>query len=111
MKKTVIVQFEIDGFHSYPDAPEEVSFLSDKHRHTFIIKCGYAVIHTDREQEIFICRDYLRSYINSKYGNPSNFKNMSCEMIAFDILKYSISYNMIYCEVWEEKTGGARVEI
>jgi hypothetical protein len=38
MKNTIIIQFEIEGFHNYPDAPEKVAFLSLKHRHTFQTK-------------------------------------------------------------------------
>ena len=32
-------------------------------------------------------------------------------MIAYDIINNYKEKNMIWCEVWEEETGGARVEI
>lgn len=111
MKKTVIIQFEIDGFHHYPKAPKEVEFLSHNHRHTFVIKCAYKVSKLNREKEIFICRKAIKNSIEKKYGNPCLFKNMSCEMIAEEILIGYKHQNMVWCEVWEEKTGGARVEL
>jgi hypothetical protein len=32
-------------------------------------------------------------------------------MIATDILDFSKEDGMIWCEVWEENTGGARVDL
>jgi hypothetical protein len=111
MKKTVIIQFEVEGFHHYPTAPKEVSFLADNHRHTFVVKAGYSVNDLNREKEIFIERDYIREYLNEAFGSPCQFGAMSCEMIASEILEYAETDGMIWCEVWEEETGGARVEL
>jgi len=111
MKKTVITKFEIDGFHHYPNAPKEVDFLSYNHRHTFKIKCGYQVEDLNREKEIFIYRNKVNKFLFNKYGMPCEFENMSCEMIAKEILEQYKKDDMIFCEVWEEETGGARVEV
>lgn len=111
MKKQVIIQFEIEGLHNYPDAPEQVNFLKNSHRHTFTIKAGYSVNDLNREKEIFIQRDILKEYLNEAFGMPCQFKNMSCEMIATELLEFGQEDGMIWCEVWEEKTGGARVEL
>lgn len=111
MKTTVIVRLEVDGFHNYPTPPSEVHFLSYLHRHSFVITFAYKVSSLDREKEIFICRDEVKSYLYKTYGSPCRFKNMSCEMIAKDILNKYFSDGMIWCEVWEENTGGAKVEI
>mgnify|MGYP000259292912 CR=1 FL=1 len=81
MKITVIIQFEIEGFHQYPNAPQEVNFLSDRHRHTFKVKAGYSVKDLNREKEIFIERDYIKEYLSESYGSPCEFGPMSCEMI------------------------------
>lgn len=111
MKNTVIVQFEIEGFHQYPNAPEEVGFLSNKHRHTFVVKAGYQVSDLNREREIFLCRDEVKSYLYEAFGSPCIFGDMSCEMIANEILEFASEDGMVWCEVWEENTGGARVEL
>lgn len=111
MNTIVIIQFDIEGFHFYPGAPKIVEFLSYKHRHTFTVKCGYKVTHDNRDKEIFICRDLVIDYLTESYGSPCVFKNMSCEMIAKEILEFGKEDDMIWCEVWEENTGGARVEL
>lgn len=111
MKNIVIIKFEIEGFHNYPNAPQVVNFLSKKHRHTFKVKAGYLVKDLNREKEIFIERDYVKEYLLESYGSPCQFEAMSCEMIATEILEFASEDGMIWCEVWEEETGGARVEL
>ena len=111
MIKQVIIRIEIEGFHYYPNAPKVVDFLSSNHRHTFIIKCGYKVEDLNREKEIFIEREYIKEYLNEAYGIPCQFGAMSCEMIASELLQYGMPEQMVWCEVWEESTGGARVEL
>ena len=111
MKTIVEIQFDIEAFHNYPNAPMEVEFLSYPHRHTFFIKCGYLVEELNREKEIFICRDIVQDYLTESYGSPCQFNNMSCEMIAKDILEFGEDDNMVWCSVWEEQTGGAKVEL
>lgn len=111
MKNTVIIKIEVDGFHHYPNAPKKVEFLSYNHRHTFKIKAAYLVNELNREKEIFIQRDYIKEYLNESYGYPCQFEDMSCEMIANEILEFSKDDGMIWCEVWEEETGGAKIEL
>jgi len=111
MKNTVIIQFEIEGFHNYPGAPKQVDFLSLNHRHTFIVKAGYIVSGLNREREIFICRQEVKDYLIESFGYPCQFEAMSCEMIAGEILECFSVDGMVWCEVWEEKTGGAKAEI
>ena len=111
MKKQVIIKFEVDGFHNYPDAPAEVNFLQNKHRHTFVITCAYNVKSLKREKEIFIQRDLVKEYLHESFGNQCQFDDMSCEMIASEILEFAQEDGMVWCEVWEENTGGARVEL
>ena len=110
-KKSVIIQFNVEGVHYYPGAPSEVIYLEDRHRHTFIVKAGYRVEHTNRDKESFICRDKILSYLKAEYGDPCLFGPMSCEMIAEKILNFGLADGMFWCEVWEEQTGGGRVEI
>jgi len=110
MKAQIIVQFDVEGFHNYPNAPTEVQFLEHKHRHVFQITAGYMVTNLNREKEIFLQRDELKFYLNECYGSPCEFGSMSCEMIAKELMQYGDEDGMVWCEVWEEKTGGARIE-
>ena len=111
MKTIVEIQLEKTGFHYYLGAPKQVDFLENNHRHNFVIKCGYLVEDLNREKEIFICRDLISDYLDECFGVPCQFKNMSCEMIAKEILGFGLDDNMVWCSVWEENTGGAKVEL
>lgn len=111
MKKVVIIKVEVEGFHCYPAAPQEVQFLSNNHRHSFAIQVAYYVSSSDREKEIFIYRDKLRSFLVNSFGVPCQFGERSCEWIAETILNEFKELGGVWCEVWEENTGGARVEI
>ena len=105
--KLVLIDFDIEGFHNYPESPKEVEFLKYPHRHLFQIKMGFEVTDSNREIEIFIMTDVVKEYINSKYGTPAQFQNMSCEHIAEDLLN---KFNSKFVEVLEDSKGGARVE-
>lgn len=111
MRRKVIIQFIVEGFHNYPDPPSEVKYLRNTHRHQFTIQVRYTVNHNNREKEIFIQREYLKEYLTENYGNPCHFNSMSCEDIASELLQFGKEDGMISCEVWEENTGGALVEL
>jgi len=111
MKKQVIAQITIEGFHNYPNAPKQVNFLQFPHRHQFVIKVGYEVEDLNREKEIFIARAEIENYINEAYGVPAQFGAMSCEMIANELLEFGMEDGVKWVEVWEEQTGGARIEL
>lgn len=85
--KTIFVTTKIAGFHRYPEAPAEVSFLKNLHRHLFGVRVEIEVFDDDREIEFFMLKqdvehkaDYL---INTKFEN-----SFSCEMIATDLLEW-----------------------
>lgn len=111
MKKTVILDFDVEGFHEYPNAPKKVEFLSYTHRHIFQIRAGYSVKDMNREKEIFIQQDFLKDYLFESYGSPCQFGSMSCEMIANEILMFATEDGCEWVEVFEDGKGGARVEL
>jgi hypothetical protein len=109
---TVIGAVVVPGFHQYDGAPASVGFLAARHRHEFQVKFGLRVVSDNREQEIFLCRQAVVEYLESAYGSPCEFGGMSCEMLAADVLTWGAgSMGMVWCEVWEEQTGGARVQV
>lgn len=111
MRTSVIVKFDMDGFHYYPNAPQEVRFLQNPHRHTFAITAAFRVTDLNREIEIFIMRNKMQQFLSGQYGNPCHFGSMSCEMIAAVLVDKFMDYGLDYVEVWEEATGGARIEL
>jgi hypothetical protein len=111
MKTIVIINLDIEGFHYYKEAPKQVEFLRNNHRHIFNIKIGYKVDDLNREKEIFIQTALIQDYLNETYGVPCHFEQMSCEMIAKELLEFASCDNAVWCEVLEDNKGGAKVEL
>lgn len=110
-KTHVVIDFEVEGFHHYPNAPKKVEFLSQNHRHLFQVKVHYEVKDLNREKEIFIQTDELKFYLQEAYGTPCQFGAMSCEMIAKELLEFSNPDGAVKVEVYEDGKGGATVEV
>lgn len=121
-KATIIIVFVLEGFHHFPDAPEEVSFLRSRHRHLFHFKLHFDVSHDNRQLEFFIVRKQAIEAITRVWGGehgrvsnatPLEFGDMSCEMIARAILNDVFIANAtdpFKVEVWEDGENGAIVE-
>lgn len=104
MKRYVLTHNEIEGFHCYPDAPSECSFLANKHRHVFVIDCCFEVLHNEREIEIITQQQEIERAVNNQFGKPCKFENMSCESIAEWII---LKFNAYSVTVKEDGYGGA----
>ena len=111
MKKQVVLDFDIVGFHKWDEAIEEVNYLANKHRHLFQTRIHIDVSHNDREKEIFIETDKAIFYLTESYGTPCNFEGMSCEDIAQDLLEYGMEDGYVKVEVYEDGKGGAIVSL
>jgi hypothetical protein len=114
MIKTVIATFKEVGFHCWPDAPAEVSYLSNPHRHEFLIRVEARVGHDDREIEFHMLKReaklaMITAFDAAEQGSEFQFGHRSCEMIA-QHLYASIRYPVSAIEVWEDQENGARVE-
>lgn len=116
MKKLFIkVKNQFDDVHCYPNAPEEVNFLKNIHRHTFMLESIIQVFHEDRELEFYMVKDYIDSII-PKLKQLVNAK--SCENIAVFVLnelksKYGNNrYYKISCseDGWNEAIVEEEVE-
>lgn len=111
MKTEIIGRLEIAGFHNFPEPPKEVEFLTHKHRHTFVVIFTLSAKHDNRDQEIFIVRESVYYFLKNMFGDPMNLGSMSCEHLAKRILETYKENSMVECQVWEEKTGGAKVRL
>ena len=113
-KTTVIVKLAVEGAHAFEKAKDlfpEVAFLSDRHRHIFNITAAKEVFHDDRDVEFIMFKRQITDYIDRQYYKTSKmceFGNMSCEMIAREILE---KFDCVWVEVWEDNENGARVEV
>ena len=83
----VSIYVTVEGFHRWPGAPDSVSYLRDRHRHEFVIRCEGAASHADRDREIFTEAAQVRSLLGETFGTPCEFGLMSCEDVAEFIAK------------------------
>ena len=113
MKIFVTTQFE--GLHRWKDAPAEVAFLREYHRHMFHVRFEVEVTEEDREIEFILLKRELNDLIRVLFGGAE--LDDSCETIARRILDFmtreyhSCAGRACVCEVCEDGENGAIVEI
>lgn len=93
-QRLITVHTSFEGFHRYADAPDEVSYLRDVHRHIFNVSVQMEVFHADRELEFIMVKHQLDKFISClPVRVKENAAKMSCEMIAERIIEYlTVSY-------------------
>jgi hypothetical protein len=104
---SVVTYNAIEGFHFWPGAPPECSYLSHRHRHVFVIRCEFHVTDADREIEIALQQHEIQNSIAEKFKAPAEFREFSCEQIAQWVLEAFPA--CVKCEVLEDGMGGAIV--
>lgn len=100
MKRFITIKFNFEGIHFYPDAPEEVSFLRNPHRHIFYAEVTIQVKHDNRELEFFMVKNKLQKKFAGGY-----LGSKSCEMMAAEIIYYVVELygdRKIVCSVSED---------
>lgn len=107
MKTTIEIRTQFEGLHHWPDAPDDVAFLRNLHRHLFHVEVVIAVNHHDRETEFFQAKsliDMALCDIGKRYHSECVFSRyrdlgaMSCEMIAVWIME-TLALHMEICRV------------
>lgn len=84
LSRYITVKGQYEGFHWYENAPDEVAFLKNRHRHLFKWEACIEVFHDDRELEFFMVKNLILSQITAFTAIPDNLG--SCEMQAERIL-------------------------
>lgn len=114
----VFVKTDFAAVHNYPDAPDEVAYLRDLHRHVFHVTVSVQVYHDDREIEFIMLKESIKTFIQFNYGS-GNLGAKSCEMIAKEILAFvtrgttnteKMVKRYVMCTVSEDNENGATVE-
>ena len=80
----IYVTLEHEFVHRYKDAPEEVSYLRNYHRHIAHIKVQVEVFHDDREIEFIMLKHELQDHL-SQFNEQLD---LSCESLAKGLLYY-----------------------
>jgi hypothetical protein len=108
MKKSfIVVTTKREGFHFYPDAPDEVDFLRHIHRHLFTVTASIEVF-SSRELEFFMVQRTIANFVSVVLSESA-----SCEEYADRILEWARSTygnRDITVEVSEDGENSARVQ-
>lgn len=115
MSTELVISFEIDGLHFWPNAPKQYEEFSHPHRHLFKFICWYPQKGnndpTRREKELWELRQGTISYLNNncwiKLNDSIDFGSMSCEGIA-QTVKQDMNFSKVF--VGEEWFLGAIVQ-
>jgi hypothetical protein len=112
MKLSIIVQLQIEGIHYWKDCNiSDVIYLKHPHRHVFYVTLKKQVSHSDRDIEIIKLKHEVITYFEETYFDNHlglhNFRNMSCEDIAIEILN---KFNCNKVKVLEDNENGAEVK-
>jgi len=115
-----IVQFQFEGFHHYPEAPENVKFLRNLHRHLFKVEVWIEQFNDDRDIEYLTFKNWLTEKVVSPFYMCQSLAEKfgltetdSCETIAHKIQAYIIhNYpdRKVKVKVMEDGENGAMVE-
>ena len=119
MNAFVIIQLHAPGFHLWPSAPSETSFLRERHRHLFKFVVEFMVSSAkigqddNRQIEFFEAQRMVSDALKALWGrSPHEFGALSCERIASDLheqLRGIHAFLPCAIEVWEDGENGARL--
>lgn len=112
MRKSILIKNEISGMHRWPDAPDNVGFLRNPHRHVFTIVTEIEVRHDDRELEFFTVQLKIQSHLNTT--NLMDGGSTSCEQLATNVARYVIDTfgeREVTCTVYEDNENAGRITV
>lgn len=105
---TVFATTRVEGFHRWPDAPDEVAHLRVEHRHMFGLRVEVEVDHDDRDVEFIILKRRVESYLRDAPIHGTE----SCEMIGRRVafhLETSYEWRVVCVTVDEDGENGATI--
>ena len=105
MTTVVYATIRVEGFHCWPEAPAEVVFLRQEHRHLFHIKGCVQVQHDDRDVEFILLGRKMLDFFHRAYPD-GRLGSSSCEMLAYHLVT---ELGLTSCAVSEDGENGAEV--
>lgn len=99
IRSYVSCQLRSEFYHRYKDAPEEVWYLRNIHRHELHIEVKMEVFDDDREVEFIMLKHKIEQFIKLMNLTDPNgkYEGSSCESLASTIIAYLI------CEYGENR--------
>lgn len=108
MGTELVISFEVEGKHYWPEAPELYKEFETPHSHIFKVICFFNTKESDdptrRELELFALRRQCLQLVTNHYNGM--FGGMSCEGIA-DSIKQLVEASRVF--VGEDQWFGALV--
>lgn len=104
---SAVVRFSVPGFHCWPGASGERSYLADRHRHLFLVEVELQVFHEEREVEFHDLLDFCKNVFP---GGEMGAK--SCETMATELYKEVAGQypdRRLVVSVFEDGEVGAKV--
>jgi len=105
---SITVTFEMEGFHAWAEAPREVAYLANVHRHMFGVRLTLLGLYReDREQEFHLVKRWAEKHFKDMVGGSS------CEVMARRLAMAGRARYAVPCEVevWEDGECGAKVRV
>ena len=107
LETLICVTFQRPGYHNYPAAPDEVSYLRHPHRHLFKFVVKLEVFSDDREVEFHMFLNWLEASVGS---TALTLDAKACERIAdelAELISTRFTGRKLYVEVWEDGECGS----
>lgn len=116
METFVTVKTSFEGIHCFPEAPEEVKFLRQEHRHMFGVTAKVEVYSDDREIEFVMMKHRINDFLDRQKDECGVWQmgRTSCEQVAkkiCDVLAkcYNLSGRYFEITVDEDGENGATI--
>jgi hypoxanthine-guanine phosphoribosyltransferase len=110
--QTLVIKNYFKALHCWPEAPEEVSFLQDLHRHVFNVITHIDTIG-DRQIEFFMCQTRIQGFLSSQFEGKT-LGRMSCEVMAEKIGEFLLEHydlTTVKVEVNEDGENGSIITL
>lgn len=109
MSYQIVVRFQFEGWHCWPNAPSPHEYLSHPHRHMFHVEAKKEVSHVDRDIEIIQLKRRIFNHCQEEWGPPEygdlsdGVSCLSCEAMALELCK---QFQLSSCMVLEDNENG-----
>lgn len=104
-----VIKFQREMYHCWAGAPDEVSFLRNKHRHLFYFEVKIQQFGDDRDLEYFILSRKIQQWFDKQKWKEET----SCEMFAMKIkvwLEVTYPDRLAEVSVFEDNENGALIQ-
>ena len=90
MQTTIYCKTKFEGVHCYPEAPDEVAYLRQPHRHMFHVEVEIDVFSSDRELEFIMLKHKVDAWLRKHFNSLGvwEMETLSCEQVAMQLLIY-----------------------